>query len=88
MAKISIRVIPNASKTEVAGKEGATWKIRLAAPPVEGKANEALVEFLSDSLDVAKSSINIIRGQSSKQKIVEIPISSPDIEILLAALIH
>ncbi len=88
MAKISIRVIPNASKTEVAGKEGATWKIRLAAPPVDGKANEALVEFLSDVLDVPKSSIDIIKGQSSKQKIVEIPTSSADIETLLGALIH
>ncbi|MBI5654302.1 DUF167 domain-containing protein [Candidatus Uhrbacteria bacterium] len=80
MAKISIRVIPNASKTEVAGKEGATWKIRLAAPPVDGKANGALIKFLSDVLDIPKSSIEVLKGHSSKQKIVEIPMNIGDIE--------
>ena len=85
MARLSVRIIPNASRTEIAGREGATWKIRLAAPPVDGKANEALIEFLSDILDVPKSSIQIIKGHSSKQKILEIPGNIKDIEVLLNA---
>ncbi len=84
MSKISVRVIPNASKTEVAGKEGNTWKIRLAAPPVEGKANEELVEFLADRLDVPKSSIAILKGQGSRQKLLDVPLSLDDIENGLA----
>jgi hypothetical protein len=83
MSKLSIRVIPNASKNEVAGKEGGTWKIRLAAPPVDGKANEALVEFLSDVLDVPKGAIEIVRGHASKQKILEVPMAIQDIEAAL-----
>ncbi len=83
MARISIRVIPNASKTEVAGKEGNIWKIRLAAPPVEGKANVELIDFLSDVLDIAKSSIKIIKGMGSKQKTIEAPMTLSEIEELL-----
>jgi len=83
MTKISIRVIPNASKTEVAGKEGNTWKIRLAAPPVEGKANIELIELLSNIFDIAKSSIEIVKGQGSKQKIIEVPMTINEIENLL-----
>jgi len=80
MARLSVRIIPNASKTEVAGKEGATWKIRVSAPPIEGRANEALVDFLSDVLDVPKTSIQIIKGYSSKQKILDIPGNIQDLE--------
>ncbi|MDQ7815363.1 MAG: DUF167 domain-containing protein [Patescibacteria group bacterium] len=83
MTKISIRVIPNASKTEIAGREGTTYKIRVAAPPVDGKANSELIEFLSDVLDIPKSSIDVIKGQSGKQKIIEVPMTINEIEELL-----
>ena len=73
MAKLNIRVIPNASKTELAGRDGSIWKIRLAAPPVDGKANEALIRFLADELDVAPSMIKILKGQGSKLKTIEVP---------------
>jgi len=83
MTKISIRVIPNASKTEIAGREGTTYKIRVAAPPVDGKANSELIEFLSEVLDIPKSSIDVIKGQSGKQKIIEVPMTISEIEELL-----
>ena len=79
MSRIIVRVIPNASKTEAAGREGATWKIRLAAPPVDGKANEALIRFLSDVLDVAPSQIEILKGHSSKTKILSVPMVEEDV---------
>lgn len=85
MTLIHVRVVPNAKQTEVAGREGDTWKIRLSAPPVEGRANEALVRFLSEALDIAPSFIRIVRGFSSKTKTVEIPLHAEDIERLLGA---
>ena len=79
MSKLTVRVIPNASRSEVVGREGATWKIRLAAPPVDGKANEALVHFLADLLDLAPSEIDIVKGHSSKTKILSVPMHEEDI---------
>lgn len=80
MSRLTIRVIPNASKSEIVGQELGVWKIRLAAPPVDGKANEALIRFLAGKLDLAPSTIDIIKGQTSKTKIVEIPMHKEDIE--------
>jgi len=71
--RISIRVIPNAKQSEIVGFENGAWKIRLNAPPIEGKANEALIEFLADALDCSKSEIQLIRGLGSREKIIEIP---------------
>ena len=68
----AIKVIPRASKNQVAGVEGDTIKIRLNAPPVEGKANEALIEFLADALDVRRAQIEIVMGYSSRYKIVRV----------------
>jgi uncharacterized protein (TIGR00251 family) len=79
MSRISVRVIPNASKTEVVGREGSTWKIRLAAPPVDGKANDALIRFLADALDIAPSQIEILKGHSSKTKILSVPMVEEDV---------
>ncbi len=72
--RLSINVIPNASKSELVSKDVTGWKVRLAAPPVDGKANQALIEFLADHFDCAKSSIQIIKGQTGKKKIVDIQI--------------
>ena len=47
-------------------------KIKLQAPPVDGKANDMLIRFMSDVLDVPKSAVNIVRGQTSKKKLLEI----------------
>ncbi len=78
MSRISIRVIPNASKTGVVGREGAVWKIRLDAPPIDGKANDVLVRFLADVLDCAPSEIEVVKGHSSKTKIVDVPFVEAD----------
>lgn len=83
MTLIRVRVVPNAKQTEIAGREGDAWKIRLSAPPVEGRANEALIRFLAENLDVAPSLVRIVRGHSSKVKTVEIPLHPDDIERLL-----
>lgn len=64
--------MPNAKKTEVAGVHGDALKVRLHAPPVDGKANEALIRFLADALDLPRQCINLLHGQSSRRKLLEI----------------
>ena len=72
MIKISIKVQPNSNRNEVVGVVNGVWKIKIAAPPDKGKANKELVDFLSELLDIKKDRINILRGQTSHNKIVEI----------------
>ncbi|HEX7975686.1 MAG TPA: DUF167 domain-containing protein [Anaerolineales bacterium] len=72
-AALAIRVTPRAGKNEITGiQSDGTVKVRLAAPPVDGKANEALVELLSDVLGIAKSKIEIVAGASGRDKLVSI----------------
>jgi hypothetical protein len=72
-AALAIRVTPRASHNEVSEiLNDGTVKIRLTAPPVEGKANEALVEFLSEVLEVPRSRIEIVAGQTGRDKLVSI----------------
>ena len=66
---LEIKVIPNASKTELI-KTDTGYKARLQAPPVDGKANEALIELLSKEFDVPKRDIEITKGATSRNKTV------------------
>ncbi|MCW8195464.1 YggU family protein [Proteobacteria bacterium 005FR1] len=65
-------VQPGAKRTEVAGTHGERLKIRLAAPPVDGKANTALIDYLAEVFAVSKSEVSIERGLASRQKTVQI----------------
>jgi uncharacterized protein (TIGR00251 family) len=69
-AAFPVRVTPRASKNEISGRHGDAIKVRLAAPPVEGAANEALVSFLAEKLGVRANQIEIIAGHASRDKIV------------------
>lgn len=73
--RITVQITPNAKKSEVIGVLDDALKIRLQAQPIEGKANEALVRFLADVLDLPKSAIAITHGHTSKRKIVGIAAS-------------
>jgi uncharacterized protein (TIGR00251 family) len=75
--KISVRVIPASSKCEISGLIDNSLKIKLDVPPIEGKANEKCIKFLSKILSVPKTNIKIISGEKSKNKIVYIK-SNPD----------
>jgi len=88
-AKLKIRVIPNARKTEFSGSRGDEIVLRLNAPAIEGRANEAAVEFLSRFFGVSRSAVIIIRGERSRHKIVEIVgLKNGDLERKLAHLIR
>lgn len=68
----AVRVLPRSSRNEIVGEAEGVLKIKLTAPPVEGAANKALIEFLSGKLKVAKSRISIITGQSGRSKVVAV----------------
>jgi len=68
----AVHVMPRARKNEIAGVHGNALKVRLTAPPVEGAANAALCAFLAQVLDVRKSAVTLIAGQTSRQKVVRV----------------
>lgn len=70
--EFSIRVVPRASKTEIAGILDGSIKIRVASPPVDGAANAEIVKFLAKTFGVAKSNVEIVSGQASKAKRIRI----------------
>ncbi|MDA8172957.1 MAG: DUF167 domain-containing protein [Nitrospiraceae bacterium] len=70
--ELNIKVEPRSAKRGIAGIYGDALKVKLTSAPVEGRANEELVELLSDFLKVKKSDIRILRGGTSKRKVVEI----------------
>lgn len=69
---LTLHIQPGAKKTEFAGLHGDALKIRLAAPPVDGKANEALVKFLAEALHLPKSAVTLKSGQTSRRKVLEV----------------
>lgn len=68
---IPIRVVPRAKKNEIVGV-GGVLKVRIAAPPVRGKANEVLVEFLARALGVRKGQVEIVRGERARNKTIRV----------------
>ncbi len=80
-ASLAVRVHPRARRNAVTGSVGDALKVALTAPPVEGRANEALIEFLAELLNVPRSSVKIAAGQNSRRKVVAIAGLSPgDVE--------
>ncbi|MCA1938086.1 MAG: DUF167 domain-containing protein [Dechloromonas sp.] len=71
-ATLTLHIQPGAKKTEVAGLHGEALKIRLAAPPVDGKANDALLRFVAEQLDLPRAAVTLKSGQTSRHKVVEI----------------
>lgn len=77
--RLALQVTPNAKKSQVIGPLEDVLKLRLQAQPIEGKANEALIRFLAELLDLPRSRISITHGQSSKKKLVEL--SGPQLTV-------
>lgn len=69
---LTLHIQPGARTTELAGLHGDALKIRLAAPPVDGKANTALIDFIADRLEIARSAVRLKSGQSSRRKVLEV----------------
>jgi len=81
---LSLHVQPGAKRTDVAGTHGegaqARLKVRLAAPPVDGKANAELIRFFADAFGVPLRAVTLVRGETSRQKTIRIdhPVRRPD----------
>jgi uncharacterized protein (TIGR00251 family) len=72
MARLTIKVHPRAKRSALAGRIGDAWKLSLAAPPVDGKANDECVRFLAELARVPRSRVRIVMGLTSRVKVVEI----------------
>ena len=73
----NVRVVPRASRSEIVGEHDGALRVRIAAPPVDGAANEALVRLLARKLRVSRSAIEITGGQTSKLKVISVTGVSP-----------
>ncbi len=70
--RISLRVYPGAPRSEVVGFTDGTWRVKVAAPPVKGKANRELIAFLSRQLGVSKGALTITNGHTSRNKVIAV----------------
>jgi uncharacterized protein len=83
--RMAVQIAPNAKKTEVIGRVEDALKIKLHAPAVDGKANDALIRYIADMLDIPKSAVNITHGFTSKKKLIEIRAPHLTIEVVTQA---
>lgn len=70
---IEVRVVPNASRDEIAGWQEGVLKVRIQAVPEDGKANKALLRFLAKALSCGKRDLVLISGEKSRSKVIELP---------------
>jgi uncharacterized protein (TIGR00251 family) len=80
--KIEVKVIPNARK-RMLSRDGSLVTVRLTAQPLEGKANEELIRYLSEILKLRRSAIKIVRGEKDRRKIIEVPLDEQELDALL-----
>jgi uncharacterized protein (TIGR00251 family) len=72
VGRIAVVVSPGAKGSEIVGRHGDAWKLRVAAPPERGRANVAVCALLADALGVPPGSVRVVAGASARRKIVEI----------------
>jgi uncharacterized protein YggU (UPF0235/DUF167 family) len=71
-ARLRLRVAPGADRTEIVGRHGDAWKVRVNAAPERGKANEAVLRLLADALAVPRGSLALVAGHGDRDKLVEL----------------
>jgi uncharacterized protein len=71
-ARIELRVVPGAARPGLVGRHGASWKIRVAEPPEGGRANDAVVRMLAESLGLRRRNVSIVSGHGSRDKVVAV----------------
>jgi hypothetical protein len=70
--RLRLRVAPGASRSEVVGRHGDAWKVRVSAPPEDGKANDAVLALLADALGLPRRALTLVTGHGSRDKLVEL----------------
>ena len=68
--RVRVRVSPGARRTELVGRHGEAWKVRIAAAPERGRANDAVVDLLSRELELPRGAVSIVSGHTGREKIV------------------
>lgn len=81
---LHLHVKPGARKNQLSVLPDGTIKVKIAAPPVDGKANEALVEFLAEVFEVSKSSVELLKGEAGRHKKVSIHKKEEEIKSILS----
>ena len=72
MARITVKVHPRAGRTALTGRFGEAYKLDLAAPPVDGKANQECIRFFADLAGVPRAQVRVVTGQTSRIKLIEV----------------
>ena len=70
--RLRLRVSPGATRAGVVGRHGDAWKVRISAPPENGRANDALVRLLADTLAVPRDAVTLVSGHGGRDKVVEL----------------
>jgi uncharacterized protein (TIGR00251 family) len=76
--RLRLRVAPGAARASVVGRHGDAWKVRVAAPPEGGRANDAVVRLLADTLALPREAVTLISGHGARDKIVELAGVAPE----------
>ncbi len=85
--RLAVQITPNAKKTEVIGVLDDALKVKLQAQPIEGKANDALVRYLAETLSVPRGAVTITHGHTSKRKLVEVKADKLTVDSVTRALL-
>ena len=86
LTRVRLRVAPGATRAGVVGRHGDAWKVRVTAPAEAGRANDAVVRLLADTLALPRTSVTLVSGHSARDKIVELAGVEPeDIERRLSS---
>jgi uncharacterized protein (TIGR00251 family) len=84
--RLRLRVVPGARRSEIVGRHGEAWKVRVKAPPERGAANDAVLELLAKALGVSRGDVRLVSGHGSRDKIVELTaLEAEEAEARLAA---
>ena len=70
--RLSVKVQPGSSKNRLLGEIAGEWKIAVTAPPVDGRANAAVIELVAEWLGVSRSAVQIVRGEARRRKVIEV----------------
>ncbi len=76
--RLTLRVAPGARRSEIVGRHGAGWKVRVAAAPEDGRANAALCSLLAETLAVPRRAVSVVSGHGSRDKLVDVEGMAPE----------